>query len=110
MAAAADGIEVFSRLSRSLCRKPEVAVGTMMGFPCLRADGKFFASLNREASQLIVKLPAGRVTDAVKTREGLAFAPNGRVFREWLAVPVERANDWPSYLTEAHAFVSGSQA
>jgi hypothetical protein len=110
MGVARDGIEVFSRLSRRLCRKPEVAVGTMMGFPCLRADGKFFASLNREASQLIVKLPEGRVKDAVKTREGLAFAPNGRVFREWLAVPVERAEDWPGYLKEAHAFVSENES
>lgn len=110
MRATSNGIEVFSRISRRLCRKPDVAVGTMMGFPCLRADGKFFASLNREASQLIVKLPERRVKDAVKAREGLAFAPNGRVFREWLALPLERAEDWPSYLEEAHAFVSGSQA
>lgn len=110
MTASPDGIELFSRLSRRLCRKPDVAVGTMMGFPCLRADGKFFASLNREASELIVKLPEGRVKQAVKTREGLAFAPNGRVFREWLAIPVERAEDWSRYLREAHAFVSEKES
>lgn len=105
-----DGIALFSTLSRRYTRKPNVAVGTMMGFPCLRADGSFFASLNREATQLIVKLPEARVKTAVAEKEGLAFAPNGRVFREWLAIPVERGDEWSAYLKEAHAFVATDAA
>lgn len=85
----------------------DVAPGTMMGFQCLRVRGKFFASTNRDASSLIVKLPAARVTAAIAEGHGRAFAPNGRVFREWLEIPREQTARWASLLHEAYLFVVG---
>ena len=84
----------------------DVALGTMMGLPCLRVEGQFFASLDRRTGGLLVKLPATRVESEIAKERGEAFAPNGRVFREWLRVPLVRFRGWASYLREAHRFVS----
>jgi hypothetical protein len=101
------GAELFARLADRWGLEPAVTRSTMMGFPCLRAGGKFFASVDRDGSHLLVKLPAARVAAAVAAGEGTAFAPNGRVFREWLAVPLARADRWEEYVRSAHAFIRG---
>jgi hypothetical protein len=103
----AAGAELFARLADRWLTEPAVTKSTMMGFPCLRAGGKFFASVDREGAHLVVKLPAARVTAAALAGEGSVFAPNGRVFREWLAVPLARADRWEAYVREAHAFARG---
>ena len=65
-----------------------VTRSTMMGFPCLRINGGVFASLDRKNGNLVVKLPAERVTELVSAGKAQPFAPNGRTFREWAGVPV----------------------
>ncbi|AUX19590.1 uncharacterized protein SOCEGT47_000420 [Sorangium cellulosum] len=102
-----DGAELFSRLTERWALEPGVARSTMMGFPCLRAKGRFFASIDRDGRHLVIKLPAARVAAAIAAGEGSVFAPNGRVFREWLAVPLEHAGRWESYLQASYAFVQG---
>jgi hypothetical protein len=104
------GVELFERLADRWALEPAVTKSTMMGFPCLRAGGKFFASVDRAGGNLVVKLSAGRVAAAIAAGEGAAFAPNGRVFREWLAVPASRADRWDAYVRAAHAFVRESVA
>jgi hypothetical protein len=99
------GAELFERLADRWALESAVTKSTMMGFPCLRSGGKFFASVDRAAGNLVVKLPAGRVAEAIAAGEGAAFAPNGRVFREWLAVPASRADRWEAYVRAAYAFV-----
>ena len=47
---------------------------------------------------------------AVAAGEGESFAPNGRVFREWLQIPVADAAHWDDYLREAYNFVAGAGA
>ena len=54
----------------------------MMGFPCLRLDGDFFASCDRWSGDLVVKLDESRVAALVDADRALPFAPNGRRFRE----------------------------
>lgn len=78
----------------------------MMGFPCLRRDGVFFASLDPVTTALIVKLPATRVTALVKDRSAESFTPNGRRFREWAAVPQTATETWAELLEEAWSFAS----
>ena len=85
-----------------------VTKGTMMGFPCLRADGQFFACLDREGDDLIVKLPAERVRELVEEAVGQSFAPAGRVFKEWVALPPSSREHWPTLMAEAQAFVAGA--
>jgi hypothetical protein len=80
--------ELFWALAESVLARPAVSRSTMMGFPCLRMNGDFFACVERGTGNLIVKLPADRVNELVGSGVGIPFAPNGRMFREWVACPV----------------------
>lgn len=76
----------------------------MMGLPCLRLDGAFFASLDKHSGELIVKLPADEVAARVADGSGRAFAPAGKVFREWLVVVASGEDDWRAGLRDALEF------
>ena len=91
-------------------RNPAVSKGTMMGFPCLRIEGAFYASADRHSGDLIVKLPAKRVDDLIDAGIGGPFAPNGRRFREWVVVTQRDEDCWASLLLEARQFVSNESA
>jgi len=101
------GEAVFSALTDELLADPAVTRSTMMGYPCLRSEGAFFACIERGTGHLIVKLPAGRVHELTAAGEALLFAPSGRVFREWAAFPAVDSDRWRGLLAEARAFVSG---
>ena len=73
----------------------------MMGFPCLRLDGDFFASCDPRTGSLIVKLDADRATQLIDSGRAEAFAPNGRRFREWVAIPSSRHRSWEQLLEGA---------
>ena len=73
--------------------------GTMMGNPCLRAKGAFVAMYWEKGGGMIVKLDAKAVRRHIADGRGQAFVPNGRVFKEWLAVP--DASEWGAVLAEA---------
>jgi hypothetical protein len=95
------GEELFWALVEPMFTNPAVRRSTMMGLPCVRLDGRFFASLDRRNGALLVKLPAPRVTELVASGHGEAFAPAGRVFREWVAVPRPDRRRWRAMLAEA---------
>ena len=101
------GEELFWDLIEPMYADPAVRRSTMMGLPCVRLDGRFFASLDRRSGALLVKLPAERVAHLVAAGHGEPFAPAGRVFREWAAFPPERFAHWPAYLERARMFVGG---
>lgn len=82
--------------------------GTMMGIPCLRTKGEFVAMYWAKGGGMIVKLDAQVVARHVAAGSGLPFAPNGRVFKEWVAVPEAHAEDWDAMLAEALAFAAGN--
>jgi hypothetical protein len=96
----------FWDLAEPLLAQPGVTRSTMMGFPCLRVNGQFFASVDRAEGNLVVKLPEERVDALVDEGRALAFAPAGRRFREWAAVPPSRARSWRRLLDDAHDFVA----
>jgi len=98
---------LFRQLAQQLLAEPGVTRSTMMGYPCLRANGAFFACVERATGHLIVKLPASRVASLVATGQALLFAPNGRTFREWAAFPVADPGEWRALLAEAREFTSG---
>ena len=80
--------------------------GTMMGFPCLRtSSGQFFASLEKESADMIVKLPEPRVKELIGARDAYPFAPNGRTFREWAVIPNPDEARWRALMEEALQFV-----
>jgi hypothetical protein len=99
--------QLFWKLADTLLMQGTVTRSTMMGYPCLRVNGHFFACVERTTGNLVVKLPAGRVNDLVSSGLGIAFAPNGRVFREWVALPIPDEDEWTAFLDEARTFVNG---
>ena len=78
----------------------------MMGFPCLRTDGKFFASCDHRTGALVVKLPEARVDELIETGRAEPFAPAGHPFREWASIPEARSRAWRRHLAEALDFVA----
>lgn len=94
----------FWRLAAPLLQEPGVAKSTLMGLPCVRYDGTFFASFEPSTNRLVAKLPAERVQYLVAGGDGEPFAPAGRTFREWVAVAPERYQSWDGLLLEALDF------
>lgn len=99
--------ELFWELAEPFLVAGRAERSTMMGFPCLRRAGGFFASLERATGSLIVKLSADRVGELVESGAGEPFAPAGRVFREWVCVPDPDRGTWSALLNEAWAHAGG---
>ncbi|KAA1249463.1 hypothetical protein F0Q45_14935 [Mycobacterium simiae] len=102
-----DGENFFWTLAQHLLARQEVTRSTMMGLPCLRVGGAFFASCDRKTDDLLVKLSAARVAELISTGQAEPFAPAGRQFREWAAVPFAKRRAWKPLLQESLAFVEG---
>ncbi len=85
-----------------------VVEGTIMQSRCLRVGKEFLALVDYKGSGLVVKLPKARVAELIAEGQGQAFAPAGRVFKEWLSVPKPDRRRWRSLLKEGVAFVSGA--
>ena len=92
----------FWQLAQPFLAMPGVSRSTMMGFPCLRLHGDFFASWDPRAEQLVIKLDSGDVERLLRTGDGFPFAPAGRRFREWVAVPATNLARWPVLLEDAY--------
>jgi uncharacterized protein (TIGR02453 family) len=101
------GAELFRELVEPMYADPAVQRSTMMGLPCVRLDGRFFASLDRRSGALLVKLPAERVGQLIATGDGEPFAPAGRTFREWVALPRPDRRRWRRLLAEARDHAAG---
>ena len=98
----------FWEAAAHLLARDGVTRSTMMGLPCLRVRGKFFAAFDRSSGDLLIRVPAARVDQLIASGVGGAVAPAGRRFREWAAIPPEAVADWPAYLGEAYTFVAAS--
>jgi hypothetical protein len=93
-------------IAQELITDRHVTRSTMMGLPCLRWHGQFFACLDRRSGDLVVKLAEARVNQLVAAGEAGPFAPAGRRFKQWAAISVARKHLWIGYLTEAKEFAS----
>lgn len=91
----------FWDLAQPLLGQPGVTRSTMMGLPCLRWNGAFFASCDRRTGDLLVKLAETRVDELVAADRAQPFAPAGRRFRQWAAVPDHRSRSWKRLLDES---------
>jgi hypothetical protein len=106
--AAGDEGDFFWQLADEALERDDVDEGTLMGFPCLRVSGDFFATCEHRSGDLIVKLPRERVEQLIDEGVGAPFAPAGRVFKEWTLVAERDRATWLSLINEAHAFVKGA--
>lgn len=96
----------FWRLAEPLLESAGVSRSTMMGLPCLRIDGAFFASWDRSNGALLVKLPEAEVDQLVADGAAEPFSPAGRRFRQWASIPPDRGDAWVALLDRALAYVS----
>ena len=101
------GEDLFWELIEPLYADPAIQRSTMMGLPCVRLNSRFFASLDTRTAALLVKLPRERVAQLVADGTGEPFAPAGRVFREWVAIPQPDRDRWRHLLAEARAHAAG---
>lgn len=101
------GGDRFAELAEAMTATAGVTRSTMMGLPCLRRGGAFFAAWDRGTGALLVKLSPTRVDELLATGCAEPFAPAGRRFRQWAAVPPQRVQSWPGLLDEALRFASG---
>ena len=90
-----NGEQLFWALADDLLNRPGITRSTMMGNPCLRCDGAFFACVESKTGRLIVKLPGARVLVLVSSGRAVPFVPNGRAFREWAAFPGQDERNGP---------------
>ncbi len=104
------GEELFWQLAGPLLGEPGVTRSTLMGLSCLRLHGRFFASLDARTQALLVKLPADRVRALVEAGHAEPFAPAGRVFREWAALPRPDRRLWRTLLNDAKHFAADPTA
>jgi hypothetical protein len=102
------GAELFWELVEPMFADAAIRPSTMMGLPCVRLNGRFFASLDRRTGALLVKLPADRVRRLIDAGYGEPFAPAGRTFREWAAITVPDRRRWQDFLTEARAYAAAA--
>ena len=87
-------------------KDPRIEEGTIMGGRCARVSGEFLALVDFKNSGLVVKLPRERVDALIAQGKGQAFAPAGKVFREWIAIPRRDRRRWRALLCEGIAFVA----
>ncbi|GAB3400440.1 hypothetical protein [Flindersiella endophytica] len=99
-----DARDLYDELTDDLLYDPAIGRATMMGYPCVRLAGKFLASYDDKSGCLVLKLPRERVTALVEAGTGEPFAPSGKVFREWVAVPTVDRDLWRTLLAEAVDF------
>lgn len=101
--------DFFHEVSAAALTRPDVATGTMMGFPCLRVAGAFFASCDHRTGDLIVKLPRDRVEQLIADGVGKPFTPAGRTFGEWVLIDDRDEARWAELIDEARTFVNGNR-
>jgi hypothetical protein len=97
----------FWELAEPFLDQAGVTRSTMMGFPCLRLHGDFFATYDRRTGGLVVKLDEQSVTALLDKGGAEPFAPNGRRFREWAAIPYKQRRTWADHLDAALSAAAG---
>ncbi len=107
--ASEEKLKMFWDLANPMLIKGEAEEGTMMGFKCLRVQGKFFATLDHRTNDLIVKLPKERVLDLIDKGNAAPFSPNGRIFKEWATITYIDEPYWEQILQESRTFVLDSK-
>lgn len=97
---------LFWDVAQPLLVGGQAVEGELMRSRCLRVGKEFLAMPEYRTGDLVVKLPASRVTELIEEGEGLAFAPAKKVFKEWVQVPRRDEALWADLLAEGLEFVS----
>lgn len=105
------GEDLFWQLAAELQKQdPRVKEGTIMNARCLRVGKEFLGLVDYKRSGLVVKLPKKRVAELVESGVGRPFGPAGRIFGEWVSVPIPDRRRWRELLHEGIEFVAPQAA
>ncbi len=74
---------------------------TMMGTPCLRYKGQFFAMMFDREDALILKVPEKRVNELIETGKGREFNFTKKRFKEWVLISRDFENEYEELMLEA---------
>jgi hypothetical protein len=109
MAAAADPAALqFASIVEALAGRDgvQLAGGRGFGSGTLQVRGRIFAMVS--GGRVILKLPAGRVSELISSGQGVAFdSGRGRLMREWIGLSDGANTLSPELAREALAFVRG---
>src|SRR6266403_2890849 len=102
-----DAVDVpFRKVVEAFANDGRVHVGEGKGFGkgALKIHGKIFAMISSKG-EFVVKLPAKRADELVKTGEGSYFdLGHGRLMKQWVVLPLGKIS-WVEIAKEAHRFV-----
>jgi len=102
-----DAVDVpFRKVVEAFANDGRVTVGEGKGFGkgALKIEGKIFAMISSKG-EFVVKLPAKRADELVKTGEGSYFdLGHGRLMKQWVVLPLGKIS-WVEIAKEAHRFV-----
>jgi hypothetical protein len=100
--------EMFAAVAERLCAEhPGLETARMFGSTGLRTESGKFAGFARR-DELVVKLPAKRVSELLESGEGSVFdAGRGRPMKEWVVLHPADGTELERYLLEARRFVAG---
>jgi hypothetical protein len=100
------GEERFWQLAAELQQTDRrIVIGDIMSSRCLRVGNEFLALYDTKRAGLVVKLPRERVQTLLEVGTGEAFAPAGRVFKEWVLIGDATRRQWRRLLREGIEFV-----
>lgn len=96
--------ELFWELAAELqAENPAVVEGTIMQGRCLRVGKEFLALVDDKDAGMVVKLSRALVDARVASGEGRPFGPAGKIFPEWVSLPVADRERWKAVLLEGVA-------
>jgi hypothetical protein len=83
--------------------------GTIMGGRCARVAGELLGLVDYKGSGMVIKLPRPRVDELIDQGDGLPFAPAGKVFGEWVAIPKPDRRRWTKLPPRSNRFRCAAQ-
>jgi hypothetical protein len=99
--------EMFAEVAgRLVADNPHLEQARMFGSVGLRTESGKFCGFAR-SDELVVKLPADRVTELIASGEGTVFdAGKGRPMKEWVTLRPADPTACKAYVLEARDFVA----
>ncbi|MFD1713700.1 hypothetical protein ACFSBZ_04375 [Amnibacterium flavum] len=89
--------EVFDELAADLVERG-ARQGRMMGRPMLSTGGRMFACLNAGALGLKLGESSREHAEALAIPGAGLFSPaKGRIFRDWVSLPLTASDDWERF-------------
>jgi hypothetical protein len=96
---------LYEHVANLLALRPGVSKSQMFGMPCIKVNGKAFASLNGET--MVFKLSGEERSLALGLVGSHLFEPMaGREMKEWVQVPLEQGEAWQKLAENALAYVA----